>query len=142
MEKWRDEENKIELGCCTCRLNHTEKNPVTERMRGSLQCVWAQYGYWAAALELKYASACVALCGSLSLCAVWVSNCMHICVIVCVRFCLCLHCKGGCATAAALLFLTPLVLFLPSFPHRVWTADRDILLCAAPVFGDDLWSHR
>lgn len=25
MVKWRNEEYKTELGCCTCRLNHTEK---------------------------------------------------------------------------------------------------------------------
>lgn len=51
--KQRNGEYKTELGCCTCRLNNTEKNQAAERMRGSLQCVWAQYWYWAVALELK-----------------------------------------------------------------------------------------
>lgn len=64
----------------------------------------------------------------------------------------CVQCGAGCATAAAVaataasLFQPSLILFLPSFlasiSLRVWTANRDRLLCAAPVFGDDPRSHR
>lgn len=54
--KWRSEEYKTEAalaGLTARREREKNKNQATERMRGSLQCVWAQYWYWAEALELK-----------------------------------------------------------------------------------------
>ena len=51
MEECR--EGKQNWDAAPSRLNHAERNQATERMRGSPQCVWAQYWYWAEALELK-----------------------------------------------------------------------------------------
>lgn len=49
--------------------------------------------------------------------AAWVCGCMRMCMME--RVCLCVHCTGGCAPAAAPLFLAPLLFFLPSFPEGV-----------------------
>lgn len=60
-------------------------------------------------------------------------------VLPCVLVCLQMHCKKGCAISADLLFLPPLMIFLPSSSPGCGQQNRGEL---SPISGDDpcwLW---
>lgn len=135
IEKWRYEDYKRELGCCTCRLNRTEKiRPQRE---------WeALYNVLGSVLVLgwgSWAEVGKCLCGFVwiiirVLCG-WATACTFLLLYASV--CLCVHCEGGCATAAALLFPLPLRLpptHTPTHPHGADSKLGQIALCCSCIW--------
>lgn len=135
-EKLRNEKKKIEPGCCTFRQKI--------RPQREWEALYNVFGL-SIGIGLRLLSwsrqVLVWLCVDHYQSAVWVSDCTHICVIVCMCF------VSACIVREDVLqqqdycsYLPSYSSFLPLPTFWVWAANRDRLLHA--VFGNGLWSQR
>lgn len=107
--KWRNEENKMELGCCTCRLNHTEKIRPRKEWEALNNVFGRSIGIGLRLLSWSR-QVLVWLCVDHYQSAVWVSDCTHICVIVCERLSACALWGRMCYSSSTIV---------PTFPHTL-----------------------